>query len=58
MIPTNITSTNTIFGSNSYHNQQRPKSAMKAVFVDGWGGTIVLLPGSHGTAVGSGKKLD
>ncbi|WZY93343.1 hypothetical protein YC2023_065672 [Brassica napus] len=24
---------------------------MKAVFVDGWGGTIVLLPGSHGTAI-------
>ncbi|KAF3515996.1 hypothetical protein DY000_02059837 [Brassica cretica] len=24
---------------------------MKAVFVDGWGGTVVLLPGSHGTAV-------
>ncbi|WZZ65262.1 hypothetical protein YC2023_076632 [Brassica napus] len=31
----------------SYQNQQRPKSAMKAVFVDGWGGTVVLLPGSH-----------
>lgn len=42
----------------SYQNQQRPKSAMKAVFVDGWGGTVVLLPGSHGTAVGSGKKSD
>ncbi|KAF2594436.1 hypothetical protein F2Q70_00043094 [Brassica cretica] len=26
---------------------------MKAVFVDGWGGTVVLLPGSHGSSSNS-----
>ncbi|KAG2333421.1 hypothetical protein Bca52824_004601 [Brassica carinata] len=48
--------------ARSYHNQQRPKSAVKAVFVDGSGsrtgsgGTGVFLPRSHGTAVESRKK--
>ncbi|KAG2317611.1 hypothetical protein Bca52824_020733 [Brassica carinata] len=42
--------------ARSYHNHQRPKSAMKAVFVDGLGGTGLLLPGSHGTVVESRKK--
>ncbi|KAH0931962.1 hypothetical protein HID58_009079 [Brassica napus] len=46
----------------SYHNLQRPKSAVKAVFVDGLGsragsgGTGVFLPRSHGTVMESGKK--
>lgn len=35
----------------SYHNQPRPKSAVKAVFIDRSGGTRVFLPSSHGTAV-------
>ncbi|XP_056861103.1 uncharacterized protein LOC108847401 [Raphanus sativus] len=48
--------------ARSYHNQQRPKSAVKAVFVDGSGsrtgsgGTGVFLPRSHGTVVESRKK--
>ncbi|KAF8082968.1 hypothetical protein N665_0798s0006 [Sinapis alba] len=48
--------------ARSYHNLQRPKSAVKAVFVDGSGsrtgsgGTGVFLPRSHGTAVESRKK--
>ncbi|CAN6806573.1 unnamed protein product, partial [Brassica oleracea] len=46
----------------SYHNLQRPKSAVKAVFVDGLGsragsgGTGVFLPRCHGTVVESRKK--
>ncbi|KAJ0261424.1 G patch domain protein [Hirschfeldia incana] len=48
--------------ARSYHNQQRPKSAVKAVFVDGSGsrtasgGTGVFLPRCHGAAVESRKK--
>ncbi|KAJ0266734.1 G patch domain protein [Hirschfeldia incana] len=48
--------------ARSYHQQQRPRSGVKAVFVDGSGsrtgsaGTGVYLPRSHGTVVETRKK--
>ncbi|KAF3569432.1 hypothetical protein DY000_02017896 [Brassica cretica] len=48
--------------ARSYHQQQRPRSGVKAVFVDGSGsktgagGTGVFLPRSHGTVVETRKK--
>ncbi|XP_048624910.1 uncharacterized protein LOC106433307 isoform X2 [Brassica napus] len=50
--------------ARSYHQQQRPRSGVKAVFVDGSGsktgsgGTGVFLPRSHGTVVETRKKSD
>ncbi|RID41327.1 hypothetical protein BRARA_J01300 [Brassica rapa] len=50
--------------ARSYHQQQRPRSGVKAVFVDGSGsktgsgGTGVFLPRSHGTVVETRKKTD
>ncbi|ESQ42436.1 hypothetical protein EUTSA_v10014238mg [Eutrema salsugineum] len=50
--------------ARNYHHQQRTRSGVKAVFVDGSGsktgsgGTGVFLPRSHGTVVESRKKPD
>ncbi|KAF8102450.1 hypothetical protein N665_0198s0150 [Sinapis alba] len=50
------------YKARSYHQQQRPRSGVKAVFVDGSGsrtgsgGTGVFLPRSHGSTVVETRK--